>query len=747
MDINDYYRLLELTPQASQEEIKQSYRRLARKFHPDVSEDPQAESKFKLIKEAYEILSNPQSRLAYNYERTVLKPYSYAWCYAKISEQLRLIAKIRARANAQYRVNAQFYSRKNTETNIPPSPMNTVNTAPKSRLHKKWLYLASGLIFIVAVMITTSMLLERVKNWRSEQKMIVAVLQNDETGVKNLESSDLATQAKILQYDGVKKALVNFYLTHPTEKELLSRLGEFDQSLQQELFADGDVQSTLLTYYQTLIDKAVKQDDFISAFKILESLKEKLHDSPKFTEQYESLRKQKVQRLSMLTQQYMACVEDSQAPLLERTHCMAEARTKIEQVGLEHTLPTDTNLPTLYANAIEQSLDTKNYTQVESLLADWEKLMPEASTQRDRFRDLLNQYRQLDTVAASLVSQDRTKIIFALTQATKLDEALQKELFNLPQVQQNLLLYHLEEALKLWKKQASENVTVTGGGTFSTEDFQKLVAGVRYKSATLPILPASRNTVNPVNPVVSKPVTTAIEAKEEANNQPLPPTMPTSVKIANLLSKCQEHFEANRLTTGDDDNGDTALTCYQTVLQMEPDNSEAQAGFNAIERRYQRWAETALQNNQLNKAKSHIATLERINPRSKGLAQLRQSLKTAFNRPKPESSSVERNNKSAVERKSSVERNPPVERKSSEERNPPVERKSSEESERTSPPAPPKIEVREIKKEPPPTKKPVKPAPNSAATTSDCSDLLRQLSIGVNPLTAEQRAYFQTKCR
>ncbi len=739
MEINDYYRLLELTPQASQEKIKQSYRRLARKFHPDVSEDPQAESKFKLIKEAYEVLSNPQSRLAYNYERTVLKPYSYAWCYAKISEQLRLIAKIRARANAQHRVNAQFYSRKNTETNIPPSPMNTVNTAPKSRLNKKWLYLVSGLIFMVAVIITTSMLLERVKNWRSEQKMMVAVLQNDETGVKNLEGSDLATQTKILQYDGVKKALVNFYLTHPTEKDLLSRLGAFDQGLQQELFADDEVQSTLLAYYQTSIDKAVKQDDFISAFKILASVKEKLHNSPKFTEQYESLRKQKVQRLSMLTQQYMACVEDSQAPLLERTHCMTEARDKIEQIGLEHTLPTDTNLPTLYANAVEQSLATKNYTQVESLLADWEKLMPEASEQRNRFRDLLNQYRQMDSLVASLVSQEKSKIIFALTQATKLDEALQKELFSLPQVQQSLLLYHLEEALKLWKKPAQENMAVTEGTTFSTEDFQKLVAEVRHKSATSSTLPSS---INIVNPVVDKPVTPAAEAKEaknqeakeEANHQP--PTMATSVKIANLLSECQAHFEANRLTTGDDDNSNTALSCYQTVLQMEPNNSEAQTGFNAIERRYQRWAETALQNNQLNKAKGHIATLERINPRSKVLAQLRQSLRAAFNRSKPESSSEERNNKSVVERKS------PVERKSSEER------ESSEVPERTSPPAPPKTEVREIKKEPsPPTKKPVKPAPDSTATTSDCSDLLRQLSIGVNPLTAEQRAYFQTKCR
>ena len=51
MELQDYYKILELNPNADQEEIKQAYRRLARKFHPDVSKEPEAEKKFKHIKE------------------------------------------------------------------------------------------------------------------------------------------------------------------------------------------------------------------------------------------------------------------------------------------------------------------------------------------------------------------------------------------------------------------------------------------------------------------------------------------------------------------------------------------------------------------------------------------------------------------------------------------------------------------------------------------------------------------------
>lgn len=63
----DYYKVLKISPQASTAEIKSAYRRLARKMHPDVNGGTEeATREFALVAKAYEILSNPQERAAYD---------------------------------------------------------------------------------------------------------------------------------------------------------------------------------------------------------------------------------------------------------------------------------------------------------------------------------------------------------------------------------------------------------------------------------------------------------------------------------------------------------------------------------------------------------------------------------------------------------------------------------------------------------------------------------------------------------
>jgi curved DNA-binding protein len=62
----DYYATLELEPGASDADIRKAYRRLARRYHPDVSKEPDAEARFKEISEAYQTLSDPERREAYD---------------------------------------------------------------------------------------------------------------------------------------------------------------------------------------------------------------------------------------------------------------------------------------------------------------------------------------------------------------------------------------------------------------------------------------------------------------------------------------------------------------------------------------------------------------------------------------------------------------------------------------------------------------------------------------------------------
>jgi curved DNA-binding protein len=66
MEYRDYYKIIGVERDATQDAIKRAYRKLARKYHPDVSKEPDAEARFKEVGEAYEVLKDPEKRAAYD---------------------------------------------------------------------------------------------------------------------------------------------------------------------------------------------------------------------------------------------------------------------------------------------------------------------------------------------------------------------------------------------------------------------------------------------------------------------------------------------------------------------------------------------------------------------------------------------------------------------------------------------------------------------------------------------------------
>src|ERR1700677_849210 len=66
VEFKDYYQVMGVARDATEAQIKQAYRKLARKYHPDVSKEKDAEARFKEVGEAYEVLKSPEKRAAYD---------------------------------------------------------------------------------------------------------------------------------------------------------------------------------------------------------------------------------------------------------------------------------------------------------------------------------------------------------------------------------------------------------------------------------------------------------------------------------------------------------------------------------------------------------------------------------------------------------------------------------------------------------------------------------------------------------
>jgi curved DNA-binding protein CbpA len=102
-DQPDYYAILQVHPAATKEVIDATYRKLASKYHPDVNDSAEAIDKMKLLNEAYEVLSVPSKRSAYDQDRQQAKAIA-GWDWRRLVIPMSMVLVILLAARVGFRL-------------------------------------------------------------------------------------------------------------------------------------------------------------------------------------------------------------------------------------------------------------------------------------------------------------------------------------------------------------------------------------------------------------------------------------------------------------------------------------------------------------------------------------------------------------------------------------------------------------------------------------------------------------------
>jgi len=190
---------------------------------------------------------------------------------------------------------------------------------------------------------------------------------------------------------------------------------------------------------------------FFMAFLVIDSkmLSDKKIQKDNKVQEIEATKRQ---QLAYFSEQYDKCLhETDQRPVVEMTQCFRENLEKIALMAPRHRLLDDPNLPTIYAEAIEQALSDKRQTEAEQLLSDWKSLRPDDSPRRNALWERLIHLVKLNELSTAFTSADKARIESALAGA---DEALRVEVLESVEVREALLSYYMDESSRKAQNEA-----------------------------------------------------------------------------------------------------------------------------------------------------------------------------------------------------------------------------------------------------------------------------------------------------
>ncbi|WP_141698816.1 DnaJ domain-containing protein [Candidatus Marithrix sp. Canyon 246] len=521
-----FYQVLGVQSNANQDEIKQAFHKLAHKYHPDTSTEPNAEQKFQDINEAYTALRNK-------------KPVN------KKRSKLPIIAAAIVGITSLVAIISFFYQ-------------NSFNT----------------------------------------QEIQTGILNHNSEAIHSLENANINFAKKVISGTGVKVALIDFYLKNPP---LWKKLDSYHNSIRTNILKDDQVYRRLRDHYYHQIDNEIKEDKFKKAMPLLGEIKKAYPKKSELFHKYQQIQEKKQQRLAAMTQKYMDCLYKTWVPLLERTHCMVDARDTIKTVGIEHDLPIDANLPAMYAKEVRLALKDQNYDHADDILLDWEKLLPANSGQRDVLKDLLYLRRERENIVVDLSGNDKMQVAKRLHQLSA-DPVLQQQILEIAKVKNNILKYQFNDLL---------TIIASNYGEMSPNNESKL-----REILEIPEEVEDEDKTIVANTPIAIPIPIQTTATEEVK---------TNNKTDTLLTECQQLYNKNYLTRGKN----TALSCYRKVLKIEPNNNQALDGLNNIENKYYVWADSNLRKNKFGRVKFYIQALQKFNSNSSRLTGLKEKLNAA----------------------------------------------------------------------------------------------------------------------